>query len=179
MEKRTQAPCHKYRQLNNDEVIAVTTYNCCANALLDNLTKLERRLRESGHGRMIGLLKGANKTIANVVQTIIEESPDPDQRQMVINRMSRLKLQFGHVRKHPEDLVIMTKHDAEIVFAPLLEKCDLECHCITYDADGNRIGDAAMVKSCETRKALKRIGLSEVGLSSDCPYQILTGKSKD
>lgn len=166
----------KYRKLNNDEIIAVTTLNCCANAIRENLPRLERRLKAGGKGRCIGLLNGAAKTVANVVQFAIEESPDPDQRQMIINRMSRLKLQFGHVRKHPEELVIMTKHDAEILLAPVLEKCDLECPCITYDDDGNRIGNPAMVKSCETRKALKRIGLSELGLSMDCPYQMLTGK---
>ena len=166
----------KYRQLNSDEIIAVTTLNCCANAILDNLPKVERRLKNIGNGRMVGLMKGASKSVANAVQSIIEENPDLDQQHMIITRMSRLQLQFGHVRKHPEDLVIMTKHDAEILLAPVLEKCDIECPCITYDENGNRIGNAAMVKSCETRKALKRIGLSEVGLSMDCPYQMIMGK---
>lgn len=167
----------KYRELNHEEVVATTTFNCCANAILDNLPNVERRLKANGNGRWIGLIKGASKVIAKVVQLLIEESPDPDQQQMILRRMSRLKLQFGTVRKHPEELVIMTQNDAEILLAPVLEKCDLECPCITYDDDGNRIGNAAMVKSCETRKALKRIGLSEVGLSMDCPYQMLTGKS--
>lgn len=157
----------KYRQLNHDEIVAVTTFNCCANAILDNLLKVERRLKANGNGRRIGLLKGAAKSVANVVQALIEESPDYDQQQMIITRMSRLKLQFGHVRKHPEELVIMSQHDAEILLAPVLEKCDLECPCITYDDEGNKIGNPAMVKSCETRKALKRIGLSELGLSMD------------
>lgn len=168
----------KYRQLNNEEIIAVTTLNCCANAVLDNLPKVEHRLKFNSKGRMIGMLKGASKIIAKAVQCLIEENNDPDQQQMIINRMSRLKLQFGHVRKHPEELVIMTKHDAEILLAPVLEKCDLECPCITYDEEGNRIGNNAMVKGCETRKALKRIGLSEVGLNMDCPYQMMTGKEE-
>ena len=168
----------KYRELNHEEVVATTTFNCCANAILDNLPKVERRLKASGNGRKIGQLKGASKVIANVVQALIEESPDPDQQQMILTRMSRLKLQFGMVRKHPEELVIMTQHDAEILLAPVLEKCDLDCPCITYDADGNRIGNASMVKGCEIRKALKRIGLSETGLSMDCPYQMLTGKGE-
>lgn len=166
----------KYRELNHEEVVATTTFNCCANAILDNLPKVERRLKANGNGKWINLVKGASKVTAKVVQMLIEESPDLDQQQMIINGMSRLKLQFGHVRKHPEELVIMTQHDAEILLAPVLEKCDLDCPCITYDADGNRIGNAAMVKGCEIRKALKRIGLSEVGLSMDCPYQMLTGK---
>lgn len=166
----------KYRQLNHEEIVAVTTLNCCANAILENLPKLERRLKNNGNGRLVGLTKGAAKTVANVVQRTIEENPDLDQQQMIITRMSRLKLQFGNVRKHPEDLVIMTQHDADILLAPVMEKCDLDCPCITYDADGNRIGNAAMVKGCEIRKALKRIGLSETGLSMDCPYQMLTGK---
>lgn len=168
----------KYRQLNNDEIIATTTLNCCANAVLDNLSKVEHRLKLNSKGRMIGMLKGASKIIANAVQCLIEENNDPDQQQMIINRMSRLKLQFGHVRKHPEELVIMTKHDAEILLAPVLEKCDLECPCMTMDKDGNQICNTAMVKGCEIRKALKRIGLSEVGLSMDCPYQMLTGKGE-
>ena len=166
----------KYRQLNHDEVVATTTLNCCANAVLDNVAKVERRLKNCGNGRMIGLLKGASKNIANVVETLIKESPDLDQQQMIITRMSRLKLQFGVVRKHPEELVIMSQHDAEILLAPLFEKCDLDCPCIYYDEEGNKIGNAAMVKGCEIRKALKRIGISEYGLSADCPYQMLTGK---
>lgn len=166
----------KYRELNHEEVVATTTYNCCANAILDNLPKVERRLKASGNGKWINLVKGAAKVIAKVVQMLIEESPDLDQRQMILTRMSRLQLQFGHVRKHPEELVIMTQHDAEILLAPVLEKCDLDCPCITYDEEGNRIGNVAMVKSCEIRKALKRIGLSETGLSMDCPYQMLMGK---
>ena len=165
----------KYRQLNNDEIVAVTTLNCCANAILDNLPKLERRLKNSGNGRMIGLLKGAAKSVANVVQRTIEENPDTDVQHMIITRMSRLKLQFGHVRKHPEELVIMTKADAETLLAPVLDRCDLECPCILEDEDGDRIVSTAMVKACETRKALKRIGLSEVGLSMDCPYQMIKG----
>ena len=166
----------KYRQLNSDEIVAVTTLNCCANAILDNLPKLERRLKNSGNGRMIGLLKGAAKCVANVVQHTIEENPDKDVQHMIITRMSRLKLQFGHVRKHHEELVIMTKADAETLLAPVLDRCDLECPCISEDDDGDRIVNTAMVKACETRKALRRIGLAEIGLSMDCPYQLIKGE---
>lgn len=166
----------KYRELSHDEIVAVNTMNCCANAILDSLRKLERRLKAIGNSRRIGLVKGSVKNIANVVQTIIEESPDPDQRQMILNRMSRLKLQFGMVRKHPEDLVVMSVPDAEILLAPVLEKCDLECPCITLSEDGSRVMNTAMVKGCETRKALKRVGMSEAGLGMECPYQMMTGK---
>ena len=38
--------------------------------------------------------------------------------------------------------------------------------------------NAAMVKGCEIRKALKRIGVSESGLSMDCPYQLMTSETK-
>ena len=169
----------KCRPLSSDEIVAVTTLNCCANAILDNLEKLRRRLKSCGLGYMIGLLIGAARIIARVVQSVIEESPDADQRQMVLIRMSRLQLQFGHVRKHPEDLVIMTKADAETLFAPVLDRCDLECPCITLDADGNSVCDKAAVKACETRKALKRAGLSEVGLSMDCPYQMMAGGNRE
>lgn len=167
-----------YRQLNNEEIVAVTTLNCCANAVLDNLPKVEPRLKYNGKGRMIGMLKGASKIIANAVQSLIEENNDRDQQAMIITRMSRLKLQFGHVRKHPEELVIMSKADAETLLAPVLDRCDLECPCISENDDGDRIVNAAMVKACETRKALKRIGLAEVGLSMDCPYQMMMCKEE-
>lgn len=168
----------KYRDLNHDEIIAVTTLNCCANAIAANLPKLERRLKNGGNGRSIGLTKGAAKAVGNVVGTVLQEAPDEDQRQMIINRMSRLQLQFGVVRKHPENLIIMEVDDARTLLAPVLEKCDLECPCISYDENGNQVGNVAMVKACETRKALKRIGLKEVGLSIECPYQMLLGRER-
>lgn len=34
-----------YRKLSSDEVVALTTINCCSNALRDNAGKLSRRLR--------------------------------------------------------------------------------------------------------------------------------------
>jgi len=165
----------RYRNMSDEEVVGVTTLNCCANAIIDNLGKVERRLRESKNGRYIGLLKAASKIVAKAVKLLIEENPDADVRHMIITRMSRLKLQFGHVRKHPEELVIMTVDDAQTLLAPVLEKCDLDCPCISDTEDGERIVNTALVKSCETRKALKRIGLAEVGLSMDCPYQMIKG----
>ena len=169
----------KYRTLSSDEIVAVTTLNCCANAILDNLEKLRRRLQSCGLGYLIGLLIGAARIVARVVQSVIDESPDEDQRKMVLIRMSRLQLQFGHVRKHPEELVIMTKADAETLLAPVLDRCDLECPCITLDAEGNPVCDKAAVKACETRKALKRVGLSEVGISMDCPYQMMARREQE
>lgn len=161
------------RQLNNDEVIALQTYNCCSQAILDNLSKLERRLKAYHLGWMIGLLKGAAKILHNVVLRILMTEEDPDLRQRIIIRMSKLQLQFGHTRKHPEPLVILTIKDAQTLLGPVLEKCDLECPCITYDDAGNKICDPTMVKGCEIRKALRRAGLAEVGISADCPYQMI------
>lgn len=165
----------RYRQLCDDEVKSVTTMNCCSNAITDCLPHLERRLKTSGNGRYIGLTKAASKILAKVVELVIKESPDTDQQAMIITRMSRLKLQFGHVRKHPEHLVIMTVDDAQTLLAPVLDRCDLECPCIQENDAGDRTVNTAMVKACETRKALKRIGLAEVGLSMDCPYQMISG----
>ena len=165
----------KYRPLSTQEVIATTTLNCCANAIVDNLPNLERRLKAIGEGRRIGMLKGAANAIGAVIKAVLEESPDLDQRAMIINRMRSLKLQFGHTQKHPEDLIIMNRSDAETLFAPVLEKCDYDCPCVIYDEDGNKTVDVSMVKSCETRKAMRRVGLSEIGLDSDCPYRMLTG----
>lgn len=164
------------RELRTDEVIALTTVNCCANAILDYLPRLEKRLKESGNGKLFGMSKGAAKAVAKTVQAVIEQSEDEDQRAMIVRRMRGLQLQFGYVRKHPDNLVMMSRDDAETLLAPVLEKCDLDCPCITYDEEGNRIGNRAMVKACETRKALKRLGLSENGIGMDCPYQMLVGK---
>lgn len=164
-----------YRKLSSEEVIALTTINCCVNAFFDKVPHLERRLKRSGMGRLLGLAKGAAKVISKVVQVVIEEAPDEDQRAMILTRMSRLQLQFGVVRKHPENLIIMTQEDAETLIAPVLEKCDLECPCISEDDEGNRFVNAAMVKGCEIRKALVRSGVSENGLGSECPYQFVKG----
>lgn len=166
------------RQLSDEEIIALQTMNCCANAIIDKLPKVERRLKANGKGRLIGMLKGAAKIIANAVQCLVETDNDLDHQAMILLRMSRLKLQFGFVRKHPEDLIVMTCEDAQTLLAPALEKCDLECPCITIDENGNQICNKAMVKACETRKALKRIGMRETGLSMDCPYQMMTGNEK-
>lgn len=163
----------KNRDLSSDEIIAITTLNCCANAIRDMLPKLQRRLKATGNARRIGLAKGAAESIARVVKCMIEASPDEDQQQMVINRMSRLHLQFGHVRKHPEELVIMSAADADTLLSPVLEKCDLDCPCVLLDETGETVIDRSYVKGCEIRKALKRVGVSEVGLSKECPYQFV------
>lgn len=164
-----------YRKLSGEEVVALTTINCCVNAFYDKLPQLERRLKNQGKGRLIGLAKGAAKIIGKVVEAVIEEAPDEDQKAMILTRMSRLHLQFGAVRKHPEELIIMTQADAQTLIAPVLEKCDLECPCISEDDDGNRYVNSAMVKGCEIRKALVRSGVSENGLGAECPYQFVKG----
>lgn len=163
----------KYRELSTEEIIALTTMDCCSKALADNLPKVERRLKATGRGRWIGLIKASSAAIANLVTFLIAESPDPDQQIMIRNRMSRLKLQFGHVRKSPEDLIIMSVEDAQTLLAPCLDKCDIDCPCSLEACNGNVKLHTALVKSCETRKALKRIGVSEVGLSMECPYQMM------
>lgn len=118
-------------------------------------------------------LDTAARLIAEVVEGVITESGDEDQQKMILTRMSRLKLQFGAVRRQPETLVIMTADDAQTLLSPVLDRCDLEC-----PMDDETLTDAQRrecIKRCETRKALKRIGLSEVGLSMDCPYQMMPG----
>ena len=160
------------RELRSDEVIALRS-----SIAVRTRSWTTCRSWRSG-GRVRDMAKGASKALAKLVQAVIEESGDPDQQTMIIRRMRGLHLQFGYVRKHPDDLVMMSRDDAETLLAPVLEKCDLECPCITYDEDGNRVGNVAMVKACETRKALKRIGLSENGIGMDCPYQMLMGRDK-
>jgi hypothetical protein len=163
----------KYRELSTEEIIAITTLNCCANAISDNLPKLARRFKAIGKGNLIGLLMGASAAAAKAVDLLITESPDPDRQIMIRNRMGSLQLQFGYTRKHPDDLVIMSKEDAQILLSPCLDKCDLECPCSLEACNGNMKMHTALVKACETRKALKRIGVSEVGLSMECPYQMM------
>lgn len=159
-----------YRKLSTDEVIGLTTINCCANAIRDNEPKLRRRLGDAA----VNLTKAAD-LVAGAVEQLIEGAPDADQRQMIINRMSRLKLQFGHTRQHPEELVIMSVDDAQTLLAPLFDRCDIDCPCCQY---GEHEVNMALVKQCETRKALNRIGVSETGLGGECKYQYLIGGKK-
>jgi hypothetical protein len=162
-----------YRALSTPEVKGVTTLNCCANAVRDCMPDFGRRFSRPGHDGWMDKLDTAARLIAEVVEGVVTESGDEDQQKMILTRMSRLKLQFGAVRKQPETLVIMTVDDAQTLLAPVLDRCDLEC-----PMDDETLTDAQRrecIKRCETRKALKRIGLSEVGLSMDCPYQMMPG----
>lgn len=168
-------PSTDYRELSTPEIQGVTTFNCCANAIRDSMKLVEKRLSKPGHEGYMEKLKNAADMVADVVEHLITESDDEDQQKMIRIRMSRLKLQFGAVRKQPETLVIMNIDDAQTLLAPVLDKCDLECPCIEYAENGDRAMVKRLVKACETRKALKRIGLSEVGLSMDCPYQMMPG----
>lgn len=163
------------REMSHEEIIGTTTLNVCVNAIRDSADKLARRLTEEQKRT----IEQSAHNLADVVKQLIEGEGDEDQREMILRRMSRLKLQFGVVRKHPEDLVIMTMEDAQTLLAPVLERCDLDCPCVECTPDGERSVRRAMVKGCETRKALKRLGLAEVGLSMECPYQyIVAGKGR-
>ncbi|MDY4007508.1 MAG: hypothetical protein SOY94_01415 [Candidatus Limiplasma sp.] len=157
------------RELSHEEIIGVTTLNVCVNAVRDSVEKLGRRLT----GDQKSAIDQSAGRLTEVVKQLIECDGDEDQREMILRRMSRLKLQFGVVRKHPEDLVIMTMDDAQTLLAPVLDRCDLDCPCVDCTDDGERSVRRDLVKKCETRKALKRIGLSEVGLSMECPYQYI------
>lgn len=165
-----------YRKLSSDEIINTTTANCCANALRDCAQKLARRLKGSG---LENNLAQAADLVAAVVEFIIEGAPDPDQRTMILRRMGSLQLQFGHTRKHPEDVVIMSMPDAQTLLAPLFDHCDMECPFDAIAEDGSRVCDRAAVKACEVRKALVRIGVSENGLGGECKYQFLMGKKEE
>lgn len=160
-----------YRKLSTEEITSLTTANCCANALRDSSPKLARRLKGSG---LENNLAQAADLVAAVVQYIIEGAPDPDQRTMILRRMGSLKLQFGHTRKHPEDLVMMDMGDAQTLLAPLFDRCDIECPYDALAEEGVTCNQAA-IKACEVRKALTRIGVSETGLGGGCKYQFLMG----
>lgn len=160
-----------YRKLSTDEIIPLTTINCCANATRDNAPKLARRLM--GSGLEENLAKAAD-LIAAVVEYIIESAPDPDQRTMILRRMGSLQLQFGHTRKHPEDLIMMDMGDAQTLLAPVLDRCDIDCPYDALSESGVTCNQAA-IKACEVRKALARIGVAETGLGSGCKYQFLLG----
>lgn len=164
-----------YRELSTDEIKGLTTLNVCANAIRDSLPMLGKRFKRAGQEQKQQAVEKLADEVAGVVDWLVHESEDEDQQKMVMTRMSRLKLQFGSVRKHPESLVMMTTEDAQTLLAPVLDKCDLECPCVEYAPNGDRVVIKSLVKACETRKALKRIGLAEVGLSMDCPYMMMLG----
>lgn len=166
-----------YKRLNTEEVAAVKTAIVAAVALEEKYPLIARRLKEMGKGRIAGLLKGAQKQMMSAAWAVIRESPDVDQQEYIIRRLDRLKLQFGAVRKSPEDMVILSTADAQTLFAPVLEKCDLDCPCVKLDKDGEEVPDIAAIKQCETRKALVRAGVSQLGLGT-CPYQMLTGRKE-
>lgn len=159
------------REMSHEEIIGTTTLNVCVNAIRDSADKLARKLTKEQKRT----IEQSAANLADVVKQLIEGEGDEDQAEMIKRRMSRLKLQFGVVRKHPEDLVIMTMEDAQTLLAPVLERCDLDCPCVECTPDGEQSVRRAMVKGCETRKALKRLGLAEVGLSMECPYQYIVG----
>lgn len=163
------------REMSHDEIIGTTTLNVCVNAIRDNVQKLSRRLSDDQKRT----IEQSAAQVAEVVKYLIEGDGDEDQREMILRRMSRLKLQFGMVRKHPENDIILSQEDAQTLFAPVLERCDLECPCVECTPDGDRAVRRDMVKRCETRKALKRAGVAETGLSMECPYQyIVTDKGR-
>lgn len=161
-----------YKRLNTEEVSAVKTAIVAAVALQDKMPYLTRRLKGMGKGRVAGLLKGAQKVMIDSAWDIINESPDEDQRECIKRRVDRLQLQFGSVRKSPEELVYLSAGDAQTLFAPVLEKCDLECPCVKMNKDGEEEPDIVAVKQCETRKALVRAGVSQLGMGT-CPYQFM------
>ena len=78
-------------------------------------------------------------------------------------------------RVDPEDMVILSTADAQTLFAPVLEKCDLDCPCVKLDKNGEEVPDIVAIKQCETRKALVRAGVSQIGLGT-CPYSMLIGR---
>lgn len=159
-----------YRKLTTQEIADVTTFNCCANAVQDKLDHFARRERDEGYP-YTDKLREAYRLLAEVVEHVIESAPDEDQRIMIRRRMGALKLDFGHVRKHPMELIWMDLNDADMLLAPVLEKCDLECPCQDESLTENEQWIAC--KMCETRKALLRIGVQDSGLGSKCKYQYL------
>lgn len=163
-----------YKQLSDEEVIGITTINCCANAVEDCAKKIARRLGE----KQKQAISNAVQVMKETVKAVLDAAPDEDQREMILRRMSRLQLQFGAVRKHPEEMVMLSMEDAQTLLAPVLDRCDLDCPCVSIDDDGDKAVSTLLVKQCETRKALKRAGVAELGLGMECPYQFLTGGKK-
>lgn len=161
-----------YRPLNTDEIKALQTINVAAVASKDNIGLLYRRIDKDYAAK----LQAACDTLREAVEAIIDQSPDEDQRIAIKRRMDHLKLQFGFVRQRPETYLVLSEEDAQTLIAPCLEKCDLECPCIEYGDGGDRTVNKALVKGCETRKALRRLSVSPIGLGSECPYQMLLGR---
>ena len=158
---------------STDEIKVMTTINCCANAVIDSIPRFGKLAKRDGFDYS-GKLAEASRLLSEIVQHLMEIAPDEDQREMIWRRMRGLKLQFGHVAKHPDNLVWLDVNDANTLLAPLLDNCDIACPCTDDSLTDEQ--KRACVKQCETRKALRRLGVQEDGLSSECPYQWMIGR---
>ena len=166
-----------YRKLSAEELRALTTINCCTNALRDMKKYIQKMCRRNGREDLLQQLETAAHLSGGVAKELIESAPDEDQKVMIIRRMRGLKLQFGYVRKHPPDIVTMDMKDANLLLAPLFDRYDLECPCLDDAYDYKT--QVQLVKMCEVRKALVRLGVSENGLGGMCKYQMMIGGSSD
>lgn len=162
-----------YRKLSTEELRALTTINCCTNALRDMKQYIQKLCRRNGREELLQQLETAAHLAGGVAKELIESAPDEDQKVMIIRRMRGLKLQVGYVRQHPDDMVTMDMKDANLLLAPLFDRCDLECPCLDEAYDYKT--QVQLVKMCEVRKALVRLGVSETGLGGMCKYQMLIG----
>ena len=158
----------QYRRLNQAEVIAAGVLNCSANALEVNIPALSRRLTEDE----TKALEGARKTISEIVCKLIHKTPDEDERERLERRILSLKATLSYVHLPMEEKVILSMKDASTLIWPCLERCNLDCPCVTEDEDGDLIGKTAAIKGCETRRTLVRAGVKGTGRSDLCPYYL-------
>ena len=159
------------RPFSSEELLAISTINCCANAVRDNIDRLWRRTDGNG---LKDRLTAVSATLGEIVQTLVDMGGDDDQKAGIVRRMLRMKVTLGYVHHPLEEVVMLSVGDANTLLAPVLDRCDIECPCVTVDdATGERTVNRAAVKGCETRKALKRAGVAEVGLSMECPYSMM------
>lgn len=166
----------EYRKLSSEELRALTTINCCTNALRDMQQYIRKMCKRNGREDLLEDLEKAAHLSGGVARAMIEAAPDEDQRIMIIRRMQGLHMQLGYTRKHPPEVVTMDMRDANLLLAPLFDRCELECPC--QDDAYDYKTQMQLVKMCEVRKALVRLGVAEDGLGGKCQYQYLIGGGK-
>lgn len=163
----------KYRRLNQKEIIAAGTLNCTANAVKANIPALSNRLTDEDEKEV----QDALDVLSGMVGKIIGQTPDEDERAHLERRITSLQVSLGYVKKPFNMKVMLSEEDANVLLWPVLERCNLDCPCISLDEDGDTVAKVGAVKGCVTRKALVRAGVRGTGKSSLCPYYLTDAMS--
>lgn len=154
------------RRLNSDDIIALASVNCCGNALANNLAGFERMTDGEGMEK----LHQALENVQDVVRDVIAAEEDPDRATGIRRRLAGMVVSIGHVHKAPDEMYLVSANDLDMLVAAMLEKCEIDCPCVTWGEDGSRTVDTVAVKRCETAKMFKRLLLREKGMGAECRF---------